>query len=188
MTDTTTVRRQLDEITDEVRAEFGGMTAEQLNWKPNADGWSIAQCLDHLILTNNLMLPAVEAKVRGAANTFWESWSPFTGIGGRFLSRTMLKDNKKFKAPSNEIVPPSEISPDIVDRFAENQSLVAEKIDKCAHLDWGRTVITSPFMRLMTYKLSDGITILVEHEKRHIRQAKRVRADPGFPAATAAAA
>jgi hypothetical protein len=33
----------------------------------------------------------------------------------------------------------------------------------------------------MTYKMSVGLQALIEHEKRHVRQAKRVTAAAGFP-------
>ena len=33
---------------------FGSLSAEQLNWKPAPDRWSVAQCLEHLINTNLL--------------------------------------------------------------------------------------------------------------------------------------
>jgi hypothetical protein len=36
-------------------------------------------------------------------------------------------------------------------------------------------------MKLMTYRLSDGFRVVVEHEKRHIRQAERVVQATGFP-------
>jgi hypothetical protein len=37
----------------------------------------------------------------------------------------------------------------------------------------------------MTYTLDDAYTVLVEHSKRHIRQAKRVMEAEGFPKAAA---
>jgi hypothetical protein len=188
MNDTQAICNEIDEITADVRASFGALTPDQLNWKPAADSWSIAQCLDHLILTNTQMLPAIDGKIAGGGNSFWENWSPLTGYFGRFLSGTMTKDEKKFKAPSKAIVPPSDIDVDIVDNFAENNRILKEKISACGDLDWRSTVVTSPFMRLMTYRLADGVDILVGHEKRHIRQAKRVVETPGFPAAASAAA
>ena len=51
-----------------------------------------------------------------------------------------------------------------------------------ADLDWDKAKITSPFMRLMTYSVRDGLSIVVEHEKRHFRQAVRVTETEGFPA------
>lgn len=41
---------QIDNITRQTQSEFGALTYEQLNWKPNSNIWSIAQNLDHLIV------------------------------------------------------------------------------------------------------------------------------------------
>jgi hypothetical protein len=45
--------------------------------------------------------------------------------------------------------------------------------------------VSSPFLAVMTYTLDDAYTVLVEHSKRHIRQAKRVMEAEGFPKAAA---
>ncbi|QYO67930.1 DinB family protein [Leptolyngbya sp. 7M] len=175
------VVRDLHNIRDDVRSAFGLLSEEQLNWKPAADSWSVAQCLDHLILTNEQMLVPLEKKLLGEGNTFWENWSPLTGFFGGFLLKSMREDQKKFKAPSDSIVPPSELPADIVERLVANLERVAEKITASEKLDRNKTVITSPFMGLMTYRLSDAFDIIAEHCKRHIRQAKRVTLDVNFP-------
>ena len=115
-------------------------------------------------------------------NTFWQNYSPLTGFFGRFLIKAVSEDSKKAKAPSQRIVPPSDIDADIVNRFAENVADVNAKINACANADLQKTVVSSPFLGLMTYRLDDAYTVLVEHTKRHIRQADRVMQSPGFPA------
>ena len=96
---------------------FGSLSDAQLNWKPRPDSWSIAQCLDHLIKSNDEVKPVIDAKINGGKNSFWEQWSPLTGFFGNFLKNGLASDKRKFKAPSKDIVPPSEIEPGIVDRF-----------------------------------------------------------------------
>ena len=47
----------IDEITDigqKVEFTFGHLSAEQINWKPSADSWSVGQCFEHLIKANEL--------------------------------------------------------------------------------------------------------------------------------------
>lgn len=177
----TNITARLAEITREARDCFGSLVPAQLNWKPSEQSWSVGQCLEHLVKTNSEMLPVIDAKIGGAHNSFWENWSPLTGYFGRYLIKVMPADERKFKAPTPRIVPPSEIDADIVDRFAEQQSIIIEKVVRLDALDWDRTVITSPFMGLMTYRLNDGVEILVEHERRHLRQARRVTEMAGFP-------
>ncbi len=97
------------------------------------------------------------------------------------MVNSLKKDERKFKAPSKKIVPPSEIDENIIELFAAHQSELIEKIKKTETADWNKIKITSPFMKLITYRLSDGFNIVVEHERRHLRQAGRVLKTEGFP-------
>ena len=173
---------ELRTIADDARASFGSLSGEQLNWKPAADSWSVAQCLDHLIRTNEQFYPEFERLASGnRKNTFWQNYSPFTGLGGRWLVTTIMNDAKKVKAPSKDVVPPSDIPGDIVQGFEANISDVTSKIKACASADLKKTVVSSPFASVLTYTLDDALTVVVEHSKRHIRQAKRVMETEGFP-------
>ncbi|MGH9948485.1 MAG: DinB family protein [Pyrinomonadaceae bacterium] len=173
----------MNKIADDARSSFGGLSGEQLNWNPAENSWSVGQCLDHLIKTNKEFEPEFKKIADGnRENSFWENWSPFTGFFGRFLIKAVSNDAKKAKAPSKKIVPPSDVVADIVERFVANIGVVNEGIKTCADVDREKTIITSPFLAVMTYKLDDGYTVLVEHSKRHIRQAKRVIEAEGFPA------
>jgi hypothetical protein len=173
---------QMQKTADDVRGSFGSFSSEQLNWKPSEMGWSVGQCLDHLIKTNEQFYPEFDKLAAGERrNSFWENYSPFTGVFGRFLVKAVTEDSKKAKAPSKSIVPPSNIDEDIVDRFVANVAEVNKKVVDCSGADREKTVVTSPFLFVMTYKLDDAYSVLVEHTKRHIRQAKRVVAAEGFP-------
>lgn len=161
---------------------FGSLSAEQLNWKPAEKSWSVAQCLDHIIKTNHEFDAEFEKLASGTRkNSFWENYSPFSGWAGRFLVNTVSTDSKKAKAPTQRIVPPSDIDGDIVERFVDEITEVNKKVEACVGADREKTVVTSPFLAVFTYKLDDALTVLVEHSKRHIRQAKRVREADGFP-------
>lgn len=167
---------------DDVRNAFGSLTNEQLNWKPSEKGWSVAQCLDHLIRSNIEFDGDWDKLLAGTRkNSFLENWSPLTGFFGSLLVSSLAKDSRKTKAPSKSIVPPSEVEPGIVERFVANIDQLNKNIAACEHVDLRRTVLTSPFMGLITYRLDDAFSILVEHTKRHIRQAKRVTENEGFP-------
>jgi hypothetical protein len=176
------VTDELGRVVEDVRANFGALTEEQLNWKPAADSWSVAQCLDHLLKTNEQFYPEFAKLASGnRKNTFWQNYSPFTGMGGRFLVNAVMNDSKKVKAPSKDIVPPSDIEDGIVEKFTANIKDVCDKIEACSSADLKKTVVTSPFLSVMTYTLDDAYSVLVEHSKRHIRQAKWVMDTTGFP-------
>lgn len=179
---------EMQKIAEDVTATFRHLTADQLNWKPGEKSWSIAQCLDHIIKTNAQFYPEFEKLASGnRKNTFWQNFSPLTGWGGRFLIKAVTEDSKKAKAPSKAIVPPSEVDADILNTFCNHIKEVNKKIESVAGADRKKTVVTSPFLAVFTYSLDDAYTVLVEHSRRHIRQAKRVVGAEGFPAAAEAA-
>lgn len=173
---------EYEKVGEDVQKTFGGLSAEQLNWKPRADSWSVGQCLDHLIKSNEEFDPQFQAVAKGEKKpTLWEKYSPLTSFFGNFLLKSLKNDARKFKAPSKAIVPPSDIAADIVERFVKHQREVVEKIKSLENVDLQKTVVTSPFLKLMTYRLGTALEIGVEHEKRHIRQAERVMQAEGFP-------
>jgi hypothetical protein len=112
----------------------------------------------------------------------WERWSPLTGFFGRVVERTLSQDGgRKYKAPAKLVPAASEVEPGVVERFAEHQRELAEMLRAVAHVDLRRTVVTSPISGFVTYNLRDALRIVVAHERRHFRQARRVTETPGFP-------
>ena len=173
---------ELEEISGSAKNTFGDLNGEQINRKPSADGWSVGQCFEHLIKANELFYGELEKIAAGTReNSFLENYSPLSSFFGNLLVNSLKKDARKFKAPTQKIVPPSEIDANIIEFFAAHQSELIEKIKQTAAADWQKTKVTSPFMKLITYKLSDGYQVVVEHEKRHVRQAERVLQAENFP-------
>jgi hypothetical protein len=181
-TETLNLLSELQVVSDDTQKTFGNLTAEQINWKPGADGWSVGQCFEHLIKTNLLFFPELERIAGGKRkNSFWENYSPLNSFFGNLLVNSLKKDERKFKAPTQKIVPLSEINASIIEQFVAHQTELVEKIKLTENADWQKIKITSPFMKLMTYKLADGFRVVVEHERRHFRQAERVTQTEGFP-------
>ncbi len=173
---------ELGKISDDAKNTFGNLNAEQINWKPGAEGWSVGQCFEHLIKTNELFYDELDKIASGTRrNSFLENYSPLSSFFGNLLVNSLRKDARKFKAPTQKIVPPSEIEVNIVEIFAAHQAELIGRIRRTETADWQKTKITSPFMKLMTYRLADGYQVVVEHEKRHVRQAERVLKMENFP-------
>ena len=176
------IASELEAISADAQKTFGNLSAAQINWKPSATGWSVGQCFEHLIKSNELFYDELERIASGTrSNSFLESYSPLSVFFGNLLINSLKKDARKFKAPTQKIVPPSEIDANIVEIFAAHQSELIGKIKRTESADWRKIKVTSPFMKLITYRLSDGYQVIVEHEKRHVRQAERVTQAEGFP-------
>jgi hypothetical protein len=179
-----TVIGELAAVAVDARETFDGLSGEQLNWKPSPKRWSIAQCFDHLITTHTLYFPVFERlAAEGYKPSTWEKISPLSGFFGRFLIKSLRPENvKKMKTTAKAFPSSSQISADIVARYCEHQNELIEHIRRLpADIDPAKTIITSPLMGLVTYRLDDCFTILAVHGPRHFNQAKRVVETVGFP-------
>jgi len=184
-TDISAVCSDLEKVAENARQDFGSLSTQQLNWKPDEKSWSVAQCFDHLITTHSLYFPVLQRLSRGdKQSSFLERFSPASGFFGRLLIKNLDPTNLK-KMKSTPAVEPStsEIGGDIVDRFCAHQHELIKHIQTLPpDIDPAKTIITSPLLGFVTYNLEDCFTVLVVHCQRHFGQAKRVTEVAGFPA------
>lgn len=164
---------QLRRISSEVQLAFGGLSPEQLNFKPNAATWSIAQNLAHLITINESYYPIVEQVRKGTYRL------PFLGkIGfvhrffGNFILKAVLPTTRK-KMKTFPIWEPqqSAVSGDIVQRFAQHQTQFIAFMLGCQDLVDKGQLICSPASRTVVYTLEKAFEIIAQHEQRHLDQA-----------------
>ena len=60
--------RVLQDSKDALVRTVAGLTPEQLNFKPNADSWSIAECVEHLAIAENNFTMFVQQSLKTAAD------------------------------------------------------------------------------------------------------------------------
>ena len=179
--------KELQAVAEDTMKVFRDLKPAQLNWKPSAERWSVGQCFDHLIVTNDCFIPDM---VKLAAGTYkpslWARVSPLSGFFGRFVINSLdpLK-GRKTKAPRVFAPAQSDVEPDVIVKFIRRQSEVAMymRATETAGVDLRRTIVTSPVSPVATYSLLDAYRIIVAHERKHFEQARRVTQEEGFPAA-----
>lgn len=166
----------LDDIARQSLTEFGTLTSEQLNWKPNSNTWSVAQNLDHLIVVNETYYPVLASLKAGTYKT------PFIakiGFMVSFLGNTVLKavqPDRQKKMKTFPIWEPttSHVIDHILKRFQIHQNELIQKIEEAKGLVEKGIVISSPANRNIVYKLETAFDIIVSHEQRHIEQSKEL--------------
>ena len=85
------------------------------------------------------------------------------------------------KAPKKIQPKTSEKNLDLIEHYYKNLDIFLEYISNCKNADIDKTIITSPFIQIVTYSLRDTLYFLVQHEHRHINQATRVKSNERFP-------
>ena len=174
---------QARENSQEAKMLFGHLSEAQLNWKPNAESWSVGQCLEHLIKTNDEVLGVADSHIKGIhKKTFFEKL-PFLPafFGSQILKAVQPENAKKNKAPKIFAPAKSAVSEHVVEEFLESQNKIIRLIEASRNIDLAKTVITSPVAKIVTYSLLDAYKIVLIHEQRHFAQAKRVVQLNGFP-------
>ena len=163
--------------------EFGSLRADQLNWTNHPEKWSIAQCLEHLVVSDRLYYPIFTKILEGNYKmSFWQRRSPFSKMFGRLLINQMQETaSRKFKSP--KAFRPNLITSgtDIIDRFSKHQDELVDYMQELNLKNMEQIVISSPATSVVTYSLGDALQIIIKHQYRHLNQAARMKVENGFP-------
>lgn len=155
----------------------------QFNWRPGPDRWSVGQCLDHLNQTNGKLLPVLEQAIARGRQRNQTAAGPFRyGLFGRWFRDSMKPDFKKpLKSP--RIYRPEVSRLDmaqVADEFDHSLEALARIIGQAEGLDLVRIKAASPVSRFLQIPLGIWFESVVLHDDRHLQQARRVTAEPGF--------
>ena len=168
---------RIDAVTEQITATCGYLTGLQLNQKQNADTWSVAQILDHIMTTNQSYFPILDKLVLGEYKVPIHSKLPFLRqFFGRFILKGVSPTREK-KMNTFPVWEPSssQLPDDIVARFGQHQAKLKSRMEDALPLLDSGAVICSPASRMIVYSLADAFEIMVTHEERHLEQVKEVK-------------
>lgn len=169
---------QIDDTTAAFKKYFGGLSNDELNWKPSPESWSIAQNIDHLITINRTYFQVIADIRNGSYQApFISKFGFVVSLFGNMIYNASKPDRKK-KISTFKIWQPSDIpNPfDILSRFEMHHEDLKALIESSMDLVEEGVVISSPANRNIVYKLEKAFDIIIIHEQRHLEQAKEVLA------------
>jgi hypothetical protein len=175
--------RDLDAVLAAARDLFQRSTAEQLTWSPDSRTWSIVAIFDHLEVTGSLYYPRLQAAIDRAREKGRTTAAPFRpGWVGRLFIKLMQPDSKRrFKVPKH-FKPAGKPDLTALERYLEQQRDLQNLIRQAEGVNLNRTRFGSPVTPLMRFSIGEGLTLMVVHQQRHLRQAERLSGRPDFPA------
>jgi hypothetical protein len=168
---------------DEFAHRFGSLNALQLNWRPNPDEWSIAYCVEHVMVANAGYFTPIGQVVNGSkADSFWERLPLLPGLFGNMLIRILEPGARGFVPAPKAFQPAAtDISADVIDRFLAQHAELLALMERCRGLDSAKIIITSPAADFITYSLLDAFRIIVVHMQHHLHQTSKLLAMAEFP-------
>lgn len=154
-----------------------GLSDAQFNAPPADGGWSIGQCLDHLVRAHALYLAAIRRAFSRSATTRIGARDPRPNrLGAWFAAFLEPPVRRRVRSP----VPGRSAS--ALDR-RETERQFQQSLDDMASLfarahqaGAGAKRFGNPFLRgLPVFNVAAGFVIILAHARRHLEQAERVR-------------
>jgi hypothetical protein len=163
----------IDEQIYFITRNFSHLSEEVLNAGKSNGNWSIAQCLQHIIKTNQSYFPALEKVANGNHSpTFWQKLSPLTKTISSNLTKELgVHITRKFKSPRLFLPVKGTIATNVVDDLTKNLYVLKGIMAKIEEENKLSNVISSPVSPLITLTVGSALNMLVGHSERHLRQA-----------------
>jgi hypothetical protein len=152
------------------------LTDAQFHQAPRTGGWSIGDCVEHLVLTGQEFLPKWDAALDEASRLPQQKR---LSSRYRWWQRYLLgaiEPPYKLKAKTRQnFVPHSRLpKDDTVERFMSMHQEFVRRIERARGLDVDRIKVQSPFAGWLRYPLGFSFDFALAHERRHLWQARQV--------------
>ncbi len=152
-------------------ASVAGLTPEQLHFKPSPDRWSIYECAEHITVSEDLMLEALQKIVNSPPSAALKPKATDARVLGYGTDRSHKTKTEKAYEPTGRW--------NDLDEILAHFTASREKT-----LEFARTMPADLRDHLTENKTMDGyqwLLILSAHTQRHVLQINEVKNDPRFP-------
>ena len=174
--------RQFEAIKCDAHGLLEGLADGQLGWHPGAGSWSIADCLNHLVVTGNESLPRIRSAISEAhSRKLFSNDSSRHSVLGKLLIRWMDAPPKiKFKAPKAYMPVLNLPVAEIVEKFFLLQDAMLTELREANGINLARVKVTNPVSKWWKMSLGEEFALTAAHERRHLWQGWRVREKIGL--------
>lgn len=178
-----------EHFSEEVKTEFGSLSANQLNWQPNDRSWSIAQCLAHLNAYYRYYIPVFKGKISNTRFTDVPEFFTSSPLGVAVYSSVKLGKlkNVKRKLKStkdyNPLVNTSLSLGNVIEEYVQHSKEYKEVLKAGALVNLRKTKCPLSLRPVVKLNLGDAFVFITYHNERHVEQMKKVLASKRFPTA-----
>lgn len=175
--------QQFQSIKIDAQDLLANLSEIQFKWRPGAKRWSIAECLDHLVVTGGNSLSNMHVAINEARSKASFSQGPFRyGVLEKWFVRQMEPPARiRFKAPKAYMPSAEGPNAEIVKDFYGLQEEFLQCIEEANGVELSRTKVNNPVSRWFRLSLGQELAFNAAHERRHLWQARLVKQEPDFP-------
>ncbi len=166
---------ELTKSQDFLKSTVDGLSDAQLNFKPSPDSWSVAECVEHLAISESMIGGMLQGALQTEADPSKRSEISMTD--GQLLNAVGSRDQK---VKTGEAFEPS-------GKFGSYEDSLIEFLSKreahIAYLNSTQDDLRNHYAQA-PFGTIDGLQVLLflsAHTERHVKQMKEVMEAPGFP-------
>ena len=151
-----------------------GLSAAQWNFKPDEKTWSVAECAEHIALSEDLIFGNVAKIAQAPADPDKKS-----AVTDDFIHTAVVDRSHKFQAP--EALRPTHrfASPqEMIDHFKESRERTIAYVRDTPD-DLRARFFDHPVLHTMD--AYQWVLLISAHSRRHTAQLNEVKANPNFP-------
>jgi len=170
---------ELVDLQNAIDERFMGLPLQRFNYKPNPKSWSIAECMQHLLLVYSKYQPVLKStfsKTNLPTTNSEVAYAP-SWVGKQFMKFVNPDKIRKFPAPpafqpTRGSSHPLSLIQDFKGYLAEVQSfIVRTDIEK---IDFQKVKIRTSITAWLRFNLGDYFHVETMHSRRHFGQMLRI--------------
>jgi hypothetical protein len=153
------------------------LTDEEFFWQPDGGRrWSVALCLNHLTVANEVYGKGMSGALDLAKARGWTRQGPAApGFFGRKFAESLEPPvRRRTKAPGKIAPRPVGSRADVLNAYRAAHDHIRELLQRAATLDVNRATFRNPFIGLVRVKVATGFLVISAHDRRHLWQAEQV--------------
>jgi hypothetical protein len=152
------------------------LSEAQWNFKPAPEKWSIAECMEHIAASEDLIRSTIEEKVmKGAAAPGRDLAAIDAGILANVPDRTHKVQAPESLKPTNRFGSPDAAIKHFVESRAKTEEFLRTTSDLRGH------AVDSPAAN-GKWDAYEFILLIGAHSERHTKQIEEVKSSAGYPA------
>lgn len=165
-----------DETLAKLQTAIAGLNADQMHFKPSPDAWSVSQCLEHIVLTENMIFGMVKENMAKPANS---ERRPEIQLEDSEIVSMIVDRSQKHSAPEMLLPRGKYDDPDTgLRELTQQRAAIVSYVRDVSTEDLRNHVADSPSGASDAYQ---SLLFLAGHTARHTMQIEEIKANANFP-------
>jgi hypothetical protein len=174
--ETTFALNYYNETLHNLEKNVAGLTKEQMHFKASEDSWSISQCLEHIILTENMIFGMIKENMAKPENPERREEIKFTDEA---ILAMIIDRSEKHQAPEMLVAAGKyDDSQVAIDDLNAGRAEIMSFIQNTSIDDLRNRINDSPAGATDTYQ---SLLFLAGHTARHTLQIEEIKSNSNFP-------